>query len=69
MNHILRRWCNPLYRRAHRYQLPTRQDVLVFLLCFVVIGSASLIGHAYIMRQAALGALTQRAEILACLNG
>ena len=69
MNDTLRRWCNPLYRRAHRYQFPSRQDVMVFLLCFVAIGAASIIGHDYTMRQAAKGAQAQRTEILACLNG
>jgi hypothetical protein len=66
---ILRRWSHPIYWRAHRQSWPTRQDVLVFLLCFVAIGSASLIGHAYTMRLVAEGAQEQRAEILACLNG
>ncbi len=69
MKNTLRRWGNPLYRRAHRYELPCRQDVLTFLLCFVVIGVLSLIGHSYTMRKLAEGAQDQRALILACLNG
>ena len=69
MNATLRRLMHPIYWRAHRQSWPTRQDVLIFLLCFAAIGSASLIGHAYTMRLAAEGAQRQRAEILACLNG
>ena len=69
MNATLRRLMHPIYWRAHRQSWPTRQDVLIFLLCFVAIGSASLIGHAYTMHQVAIGAQEQRAEILACLNG
>ena len=69
MNATLRRLMHPIYWRAHRQSWPTRQDVLIFLLCFVAIGSASLIGHAYTMHQVAIGAQDQQAEILACLNG
>jgi len=69
MNSTIRRLMHPIYWRAHRQSWPTRQDALIFILCFCAIGAASLIGHAYMMRWAAEGAQQQRAEILACLNG
>ena len=69
MNPTLRRLMHPIYWRAHRQSWPTRQDVLIFILCFCAIGSASLIGHAYMMRGAAEGAQQQRALVLSCLSG
>lgn len=69
MRDAIRRWRNPLYRRAHRYELPTRLDVLTVVLTIVAILGAIYITTTYSAQRKADAANATAARVLGCLNG
>ena len=69
MKNILRRWGNPLYRRVHKYELPTRLELLTSLLVSIALIAAIYIASSYATVQQAEESNETAARVLACLNG
>lgn len=69
MKNILRRWSNPLYRRAHKHELPTRLELLASLLVSIALVAAIYIASSYATVQQAEESNETAARVLACLNG
>ena len=69
MNHTLRRWRNPAYRRAHRHSWPTLIEVLALVLAIVGIAAAGRLYDTMRMREDAQNSIQTTARVLACING